>query len=92
MQLTQLEYLIAVEKYGSISRAARELYTSQSSISTSIKTLETELGVEVLRRGTKGVHITAEGQYILENAKSSVSVWRILRRFGKESPEQFGEM
>lgn len=69
MQLTQLEYLIAVEKYGSISRAARELYTSQSSISTSIKTLETELGVEVLRRGTKGVHITAEGQYILENAK-----------------------
>lgn len=62
-------YLIAVEKYGSISRAARELYTSQSSISTSIKTLETELGLELLRRGTKGVHITAEGQYILENAK-----------------------
>ena len=69
MLLTQLEYLIAVEKYGSISRAARELYTSQSSISTSIKTLETELGVELLRRGPKGVHITAEGQYILENAK-----------------------
>ena len=69
MQLTQLEYLIAVEKYGSISRAARELYTSQSSISTSIKTLEMELGVELLRRGSKGVHITAEGQYILENAR-----------------------
>lgn len=69
MQLTQLEYLIAVEKYGSISRAAREMYTSQSSISTSIKTLETELGVELLRRGSKGVHITPEGQYILENAK-----------------------
>ena len=31
MQITQLEYLIAVEKYGSISHAARELYTSQSS-------------------------------------------------------------
>ena len=45
MQLTQLEYLIAVEKYGSISKAARELYTSQSSISTSIRTLEMELGV-----------------------------------------------
>lgn len=70
MQLTQLEYLIAVEKYGSISRAARELYTSQSSISTSIKTLETELGVELLQRGAKGVHITAAGQYILENAKA----------------------
>ncbi len=69
MQLTQLEYLIAVEKYGSISRAAREMYTSQSSISTSIKTLEKELGVELLRRGPKGVQITAEGQYILENAK-----------------------
>lgn len=69
MQLTQLEYLIAVEKYGSISRAAREMYTSQSSISTSIKTLEVELGVELIRRGSKGVHITAEGQCILENAK-----------------------
>lgn len=69
MQLTQLEYLIAVEKYGSISRAAREMYTSQSSISTSIKNLETELGVELLRRGSKGVNITDEGRYILENAK-----------------------
>ncbi len=69
MQLTQLEYLIAVEKYGSISRAAREMYTSQSSISTSIKNLETELGVELLRRGPKGVNITEEGRYILESAK-----------------------
>ena len=69
MQLTQLEYLIAVEKYGSISRAAREMYTSQSSISTSIKNLETELGVELLRRGPKGVNITEEGRHILESAK-----------------------
>lgn len=69
MQLTQLEYLIAVEKYGSISKAARELYTSQSSISTSIRTLEMELGVELLRRGPKGVHVTEAGQEILENAK-----------------------
>ena len=92
MQLTQLEYLIAVEKYGSISRAARELYTSQSSISTSIKTLETELGVEVLRRGTKASILLLRVSIFLKMQKSSVSVWRILRRFGKESPEQFGEM
>lgn len=69
MQITQLEYLIAIEKYGSISHAARELYTSQSSISTSIKALESELGVELLKRGSKGVKLTAEGEYILENAK-----------------------
>lgn len=69
MQLTQLEHLIAVEKYGSISKAARESYTSQSSISSSIKALETELGVEVFRRGAKGVQWTEEGQYILEKAK-----------------------
>ena len=69
MQITQLEYLIAVEKYGSISHAARELYTSQSSISTSIKALENELDVALLKRGSKGVKLTAEGEYILENAK-----------------------
>ena len=69
MQITQLEYLIAIEKYGSISHAARELYTSQSSISTSIKALESELDVELLKRSAKGVKLTAEGAYILENAK-----------------------
>lgn len=45
------------------------MYTSQSSISTAIKNLETELGVELLRRGPKGVSITEEGRYILESAK-----------------------
>ena len=86
MQLTQLEYLIAVEKYGSISRAARELYTSQSSISTSIKTLETELGVEVLRRGTKGVHITAEGQYILENPQIQAAIGKFTQNLSLVTP------
>lgn len=69
MQLTQLEHLLAVEKYGSISKAARESYTSQSSISSSIKILEKELDVKVFRRGAKGVQWTEEGQYILEKAK-----------------------
>ena len=30
MQLNQFRYLIAVDKYGSISRAAQELYTAKN--------------------------------------------------------------
>ena len=87
MQLTQLEYLIAVEKYGSISRAARELYTSQSSISTSIKTLETELGVEL-----RGSISRPKVSIFWKMPKSSADIWMILRMSGEESPERFGGM
>ena len=43
MRLNQLEYFVAIDKYGSFSKAAEALYIAQPSISRAIKDLETEM-------------------------------------------------
>lgn len=68
MQINQLRFLVAVEKYGSISHAAQELYVSQSSISLALINLEEELGTSILLRGKRGVTFTPVGQTILGHA------------------------
>jgi DNA-binding transcriptional LysR family regulator len=49
-------------KLGSISKAEKELFTSQSAISQSIKQLEEKLGGQLLYRNSKGVSLTLEGR------------------------------
>ena len=44
MRLSQLNGLLLIQKYGSISKAAQESFLSQSALSVSIKELEEELG------------------------------------------------
>ena len=68
MQLNQFKFLIAVDKYGSISKAAQELYISQSTISLSLINLEEELGYVLLNRSKRGVTFTPEGKEVLKRA------------------------
>lgn len=58
MQLNQFRFLVAVEQYGSISRAAQELYISQSTVSLALINLEEELGTTILNRSKRGVSFT----------------------------------
>ncbi len=68
MKLEQLIYLNEAVKYKSISIAAEKNFISQPSLSGAINKLEKELGVELLRRTSKGVSPTEVGQTILEKA------------------------
>ena len=43
MRISQLHLLLALEKYGSFSKAAKEMFLSQPYISATIKDLEDEL-------------------------------------------------
>ena len=60
--LAGLEVLVAADAHGSISGAARALGLSQPSASASLKRLERLLGLELLSRGTRGVHLTDAGR------------------------------
>lgn len=55
-----------VAKAGNISKAANQLYISQSAISKSISKLEAELGTALFARSSKGVTLTEEGQVLYE--------------------------
>lgn len=68
MELYQLQTFIIVAEEGSITGAARRLYTTPSTVSMHIRALEDELGVELFTRSNQGVTITAKGQQLREKA------------------------
>ncbi|ALS24985.1 MULTISPECIES: LysR family transcriptional regulator [Paenibacillus] len=69
MEIHQLEYILAVEKYKSFSLAADEVCLSQSALSHSIRKLEEELGVRIFERTTRSVQPTPAGAHFLIYAK-----------------------
>ncbi len=48
MNLTDLHYVVEIDKSGSISKAAKELYVAQPNLSKAIKHLEREFEISVL--------------------------------------------
>lgn len=69
MNLSQLKYIVEIEKTGSISRAAANLYMNQPHLSKSVRDLEDSLGVTLFYRSSRGVIPTEQGNRILEHAK-----------------------
>lgn len=69
MELHQLEYVLAVAKYGGFTRAAEEINTSQSALSQQIGKLEHELGVNLFLRTTRSVQITPAGKQFMTYAE-----------------------
>lgn len=68
MFLNQIEAFVNVVKYKSFSAAAKELYLSQPTISSHIKSLENELGVQLIVRSTKDVVLSDAGKIFYEYA------------------------
>src|SRR4051794_40813546 len=68
MDLRQLEYFAAVARHRHFRRAAESLYVTQSAVSQQVRRLEAELGLELLRRTSRGVQLTEEGAELLGRA------------------------
>jgi DNA-binding transcriptional LysR family regulator len=65
MDLSDLKIFSAVVHAGGITRAAERLHRVQSSVTTRIRQLEDELGVELFIREGKRLHLTAAGRILL---------------------------
>jgi LysR family transcriptional regulator, cell division regulator len=68
MDAADLKVFAAVARIGGMNRAANELHTVQSNVTARVRTLEEELGVQLFRRGRKGVTLTAAGERLLPYA------------------------
>lgn len=75
INLRHLRVFIAIVEAGNFTRAAEQLLLSQSSLTVTLRQLETELGVTLLQRTTRQVQITGDGERFLGEAR------RILREF-----------
>lgn len=69
MNLQQYRYVQTIATVGSFSQAAKELFVTQPSLSSSIKELENELDVQLFHRSKSGACLTEAGSDFLTYAK-----------------------
>jgi LysR family hydrogen peroxide-inducible transcriptional activator len=79
--LKQLQYLVALRRYGHFGRAASACFVTQSTLSAGLRELEALLGVTLVERTRRLVRFTALGEKIADKAI------RVLRE-----AEELGEM
>lgn len=83
MNLKQLEAFVWVAREKSFSGASRQLYLTQPTVSAHIASLEKELGTTLLKRTTREVLLTAEGEELYVYAEQMLALERkIQERFG----------
>lgn len=69
MELRHLRYFVAVAELENVSQAALKLHVSQPALSRQVRDLEDELGVALLERRAKSVHLTEAGRVFLTEAR-----------------------
>jgi LysR family transcriptional regulator, nitrogen assimilation regulatory protein len=70
MDLRQLRYFVGIVQAGSLSRAADQLHVAQSAISHHLGSLESELGRQLVTRGSKGIVLTEAGSVLYRHAEA----------------------
>lgn len=79
MEIRALENFLAVAREQNITAAAESLHISQPALSTQLKSMETELGKQLLIRGVKGsrkVILTEEGMILRKRAEEILLLMR----------------
>lgn len=69
MELRQLEHFLAVADEGQFTRAAARCHIAQSALSSSVRSLERDLGTPLLRRSTRHVMLTDAGRTFVPHAR-----------------------
>ena len=70
MDMKQLRSFVEVARLRQFTEAANRVHLSQPAVSTQIRALERELGVDLLERTTKRVTLTEKGELL-----SSQTLW-----------------
>lgn len=91
MTLQQLRQVITIADSGSMNVAAKKLFISQPSLSSTVKDLEEEIGVDIFLRSNRGIVITPEGEEFLGYARQVAEQYSLLenRYIGRTSKKKF---
>ena len=72
LELRELRYFLAVAEELNFTRAAERLHLAQQALSAAIRNLETDLGVQLFIRDTKGVELTSAGAALVSGARHAL--------------------
>jgi DNA-binding transcriptional LysR family regulator len=69
MEIRQLRYFLAVASEKSFSAAARRIHIAQPALTRQVRALEEAVGVQLLKRQSRGVVLTPAGEVFLRDIK-----------------------
>lgn len=81
MELNHLKYFYTVAKEGSFTRASRVLKIQQPTVSKMVRSLEEQLGMQLLERHKKGVRITRSGGELFRSCEEIFNRIEEIRSF-----------
>lgn len=92
MDASDLKVFEVVARVGSITKAAEALHTVQSNVTTRIHLLESELGVTLFQRHSRGVTPTIVGQRLLPYARRVAQLLAEAKGIVNEKAEPQGKL
>ncbi len=89
LTLQQLKYILTIVQCGSISEAAKQLFISQPSLSSAVKDIEQEIGIDIFLRSSKGIVLSNDGAEFLSYARQVVEQAELLeQRYTNRKPSK----
>jgi DNA-binding transcriptional LysR family regulator len=68
LNTSKLRYIVAVDRFGSMTAAAAAIHVSQPSLTRTVAEVEKELGIALFERRARGMVATAQGRSIIDRA------------------------
>ena len=80
-----MKYAVEVAKCGSLNKASEILLIAQPNLSRSIKDLESDLGIVIFERTTRGMFLTPEGEEFINYAKGILDQIEQVEKYYREN-------
>ena len=91
--ITQVKYILAVDRHGHFGVAAKHCRVAQPSLSTQIQKVEEEIGFAIFDRGHKPVVATDKGRRFMAQARQLMAEYdRLLQVSSEESETMRGDL
>jgi DNA-binding transcriptional LysR family regulator len=87
MNIRYLRTFVAVAEQGNFARAANAVCLTQSAVSVQMRTIETQLGVELFDRTKRPAVLNANGESLLARVRELVAMYDSLTEDPKGSPD-----
>lgn len=85
MNIRALQYLVTLSEMRHFSKAAEACHVSQPTLSTQVRKIEEELGVQLVERSPRRVMMTQVGREVVERARAVLNEVEAMHQISRQS-------